>query len=298
MSCNPGDATIVAVGGYYMLKIMNKTDKGFGQIGTIKGDNLLVTSIAWLTGEALAAGTAETELIFVESGELKLKLRADEVERIDLSADTDGELSSSPDSDSSTKKDNHDVLCLTQFDTGFLYAIHNAVHVFEKTTNYIFTKKSIIRIPITLYDEQSYKIINVAVNAEQDTIVVATKHSQIYIGMLFVPETLKVSELVFRHLGEPLHVSGIVGLSVCSWKPILMTACKYNWSRSVECLLYKESMNFSQRSYHTPVELQQHESRVGQKVPDRNWSYRTASIRFLRRRRIHRSAAVDANSAR
>nr|XP_029708990.1 cilia- and flagella-associated protein 57-like [Aedes albopictus] len=226
LSCNPGDATIVAVGGYYMLKIMNKTDKGFGQIGTIKGDNLLVTSIAWLTGEALAAGTAETELIFVESGELKLKLRADEVERIDLSADTDGELSSSPDSDSSTKKDNHDVLCLTQFDTGFLYAIHNAVHVFEKTTNYIFTKKSIIRIPITLYDEQSYKIINVAVNAEQDTIVVATKHSQIYIGMLFVPETLKVSELVFRHLGEPLHVSGIVGLSVCSWKPILMTASK------------------------------------------------------------------------
>ncbi|XP_065072592.1 cilia- and flagella-associated protein 57 [Ochlerotatus camptorhynchus] len=227
LSCNPGDATIVAVGGYYMLKIMNKTDKGFGQIGTIKGDNLLVTSIAWLTAEALAAGTAETELIVVESGELKLKLRADEVEKIDLSADTDGELSPTPEgSDSGIKKDNHDVLCLTQFNQGFLYSIHNSVHVFEKTTNYIFTKKSVIRIPITLYDQQSYKIMNVAVNAEQDTIVVATKHSQIYIGMLFVPETLKVSELVFRHLGEPLHVRGIVGLSVCSWKPIIMTASK------------------------------------------------------------------------
>uniref|UniRef100_A0A1Q3G5C9 Putative golgin subfamily protein n=1 Tax=Culex tarsalis TaxID=7177 RepID=A0A1Q3G5C9_CULTA len=225
LSCNPSDATIVAVGGYCMLKIMNKTDKGFGQIGTIKGDNLQVTSITWLTSEALAAGTAETELIIVESGELKFKLRGDEIERIDLSAETESELSSTP-SGSELNKDNRDVLCLTQFDKGFLYSIHNAVHVFEKTSNYTFIKKSVIRIPVTLYEEQSYKIMNVAVNAEQDTIVVATKHSQIYIGMLFVPETLKISELVFRHLGESLHVSGIVGLSVCSWKPMIMTASK------------------------------------------------------------------------
>ncbi|XP_053692096.1 cilia- and flagella-associated protein 57 [Sabethes cyaneus] len=226
LSCNPSDATIVAVGGYYMLKIMNKTDKGFGQIGTIKGDQLLVTSIAWLTSDALAAGTAETELIIVESGELKLKLRADEVESIDLATDVEGDLSPPPDDGTGPQKDRSDVLCLTQFDQGFLYSIHNAVHVFEKSSAYTFTKKSIIRIPITLYDKESYKILNVAVNAEQDTIIVATQHSQIYIGMLFVPETLKVSELVFRHLGEPLHVSGIVGLSVCSWKPIIMTASK------------------------------------------------------------------------
>ncbi|XP_058450791.1 cilia- and flagella-associated protein 57 [Malaya genurostris] len=224
LSCNPSDATIVAVGGFYMLKIMNKTDKGFGQIGSVKGDNLLVTSIAWLTSDSLAAGTAETELIIVESGELKLKLRADDVEKIDLSADVEGDPTSPLDNATGTKNDNHDVLCLTQFEQGFLYSIHNSVHVFEKSSNYAFMKKSIIRIPITLYDEELYKIMNVAVNAEQDTIVVATKHSQIYIGMLFVPETLDVSELVFRHLGEPLHVSGIVGLSVCSWKPIIMTA--------------------------------------------------------------------------
>ncbi|XP_055598286.1 cilia- and flagella-associated protein 57-like [Uranotaenia lowii] len=223
LACNPSDSTIVAVGGYYMLKIMNKTDKGFGQIGSIKGDNLLVTSIAWLTSDALAAGTAETELIIVESGELKLKLRADEVENIDLGFD--GEMESgSPNADSTELK--HDVLCLTQFEYGFLYSIHNSVHVFEKTSGYTFIKKSIIRIPITLFDAETYQIKNVAINAEQNTIVVATKHSQIYIAMLYVPETLKVSELVFRHLGEPIHVSSIVGLDVCSWKPMLMTASK------------------------------------------------------------------------
>ncbi|XP_058125091.1 cilia- and flagella-associated protein 57 [Anopheles ziemanni] len=226
LSCNPNDATIVAVGGFYMLKIMNRTDKGFGQIGTIKGDDLLITSMTWLSSEVLAAGTAETEIIFVESGELKIKQRADEIETVDLSGEGDPNLVTTPAEVAGLKHDHHDVLCLTQFEKGFLYAIHNVVHVFERETNYNFRKKSIIRIPITLYEEQLYKIENVAVNHEQDTIVVATKHSQLYIGMLIVPETLKISELVFQHLGEPLHISGIIGMAVCSWKPIVMTASR------------------------------------------------------------------------
>ncbi|XP_035778469.1 cilia- and flagella-associated protein 57-like [Anopheles albimanus] len=226
LSCNPSDATIVAVGGFYMLKIMNRTDKGFGQIGTIKGDDLLITSMTWLSSEVLAAGTAETEIIFVESGELKIKQRADEIETVDLSGEGDLEQVTTPAEVAGLKHDHHDVLCLTQFEKGFLYSIHNVVHVFERETNYNFRKKSIIRIPITLYEPELYKICNVAVNQEQDTIVVATKHSQIYIGMLIVPETLKISELVFQHLGEPLHIRGIIGMAVCSWKPIVMTASR------------------------------------------------------------------------
>uniref|UniRef100_A0A182NUB5 WD_REPEATS_REGION domain-containing protein n=1 Tax=Anopheles dirus TaxID=7168 RepID=A0A182NUB5_9DIPT len=223
LSCNPNDATIVAVGGYYMLKIMNRTDKGFGQIGTIKGDDLLITSMTWLSSEVLAAGTAETEIIFVESGELKIRQRADLIETVDLSGEGDADLLAAPAEVAGLK---HDVLCLTQFAKGFLYAIHNVVHVFERESNYNFRKKSVIRVPITLYDERLYKIMNVAVNQEQDTIVVATMHSQLYIGMLIVPETLKISELVFQNLGEPLHISGIIGMAVCSWKPIVMTASR------------------------------------------------------------------------
>uniref|UniRef100_A0A6E8VUB9 Uncharacterized protein n=1 Tax=Anopheles coluzzii TaxID=1518534 RepID=A0A6E8VUB9_ANOCL len=223
LSCNPNDATIVAVGGYYMLKIMNRTDKGFGQIGTIKGDDLLITSMTWLSSDVLAAGTAETEIIFVESGELKIRQRADLIETVDLSGEGDTDLGATA---AEVAERKHEVLCLTQFEKGFLYAIHNVVHVFERESNYNFRKKSIIRVPITLYDEPQYKIVNVAVNHEQDTIVVATLHSQLYIGMLIVPETLKISELVFQNLGEPLHISGIIGMAVCSWKPIVMTASR------------------------------------------------------------------------
>ncbi|XP_035915826.1 cilia- and flagella-associated protein 57 [Anopheles stephensi] len=224
LSCNPNDATIVAVGGYYMLKIMNRTDKGFGQIGTIKGDDLLITSMTWLSSDVLAAGTAETEIIFVESGELKIRQRADMIETVDLSGEGDTDLGATTSAEVAGLK--HEVLCLTQFEKGFLYAIHNVVHVFERESNYNFRKKSVITVPITLYDEKQYKILNVAVNQEQDTIVVATMHSQLYIGMLIVPETLKISELLFQNLGEPLHISGIIGMAVCSWKPIVLTASR------------------------------------------------------------------------
>lgn len=116
------------------------------------------------------------------------------------------------------------VNCLTQFQKGFVYALHNMVVVFERETNYRFAKKTLIRIPQTIYPEASYCIQNVAINSQMDTVIVTTRHSQIYIGMLFVPETLKVKELEFRTLGEPLHIDGIIGMSVCPWKPIIMTA--------------------------------------------------------------------------
>lgn len=85
LACNPGDVSIIAVGGDNMLKIMNKTEKGFGQLGTIKGENIVVTSLVWLSGEIIIAGSAEMELYFVEGGDLKAKFKALELNVIDLS---------------------------------------------------------------------------------------------------------------------------------------------------------------------------------------------------------------------
>lgn len=69
-----------------------------------------------------------------------------------------------------------------------------------------------------------YRITNVSINVLMDTVIVTAAHNQIYIGMLIVPETLKVKDLVFQKLGEPLHIDGIVSMSVSSWKSIVMTA--------------------------------------------------------------------------
>lgn len=89
LQCNPGDISIVAVGGDNMLKIMNRTEKGFGQLGTIKGEDIVVTSITWLTAEIIIAGSASMELYFVEGGDLKAKYNTLDLEIIDLAATPD-----------------------------------------------------------------------------------------------------------------------------------------------------------------------------------------------------------------
>lgn len=119
-----------------------------------------------------------------------------------------------------------DVLNLTTFATGFAYSVHNVVHIFERSSSFRFIKKTINTIPMDLYPEHLYAIKNIAINHQQDTIIVTSQHAQIYIGMVFVPETIKVRRMEFRTLGESLHIDGIISMSICSWKPILMTAGK------------------------------------------------------------------------
>lgn len=121
----------------------------------------------------------------------------------------------------------NDVNCLTNFESGFCYAQFNQLFVFEKEKSYVrYTRRAIIKIPIKLYPPETFKIINVSVNTQMDTVIVTTKHSQIYISKLFDPENVSLQRLEFSLLGEPLHVASIISMSVCSWKPIIMTAGK------------------------------------------------------------------------
>lgn len=119
-----------------------------------------------------------------------------------------------------------DVKCLTYFSKGFCYSVHNVLFVYERLPNHNYKKKSIITIPMDLYDKKLYAIENVAINKAMDTVIVTPKHNQIYYSMLYVPEVLNAEQLEFKKLGEPLHIDGIISMSVCAWKPIIMTACK------------------------------------------------------------------------
>lgn len=88
--CNPSDTSIVAVGGENMLKIMNKTEKGFGQLGTVKGEDVVVTALTWLTAEVIVAGSSNMELYFVEGGDLKAKFSVIDLEVIELGIAAEG----------------------------------------------------------------------------------------------------------------------------------------------------------------------------------------------------------------
>lgn len=187
--CNPGDTSIVSVGGENMLKIMNKTEKGFGQLGTIKGEDIDVTSIAWLSPEFFLAGSVSMELYFVEGGDLKAKYNVIDLEVIDLSAVPEGWVASfcGPvnllkfhlNSDEASGKSEvssivtifakkiSPILCLTTFPNGFAFATNNMVHVFEKESPFKFVKKTLLTIPVTIYDEALYVIKNISINEQQ-----------------------------------------------------------------------------------------------------------------------------------
>lgn len=230
LQCNPGDISMVTVGGDNMLKIMNKTEKGFGQLGTVKGENIVVTALTWLTPEIIIAGSADMELYFVETGELKAKYNIANLDMVDLTHTPDSDEVSMK-SELSTvaqllAKKSYPIKCLTTFPSGFAFATHNMVHVFEKEPPFRFIKKTLLTIPVTLFDESLYVIKDIAINEQQDTIVATTQHNQIFIGQLFAPETMEVTQIEFKFLGEPLHIDAIIDLSVCSWKSIAMTASK------------------------------------------------------------------------
>lgn len=222
--CNPGDTAITAVGGEHLLKLMNKTEKGFGQIGTVKGDHIVVTSIAWLSQDILVAGTNDTEILFVEGGDPKAKYPALDTDLIDLTKIPEGEEMVTPSQEEIGEKSNVSVMCLTNFEKGFIYALHNVVHVYEKESSFKFIKRTVLTIPIALYSRESFRIVNMAVNVAEDTVIATTEHSQIYIAQLFKPESLKIIYMDFTTFGEPLHVDSIIACSVCAWKSIVMTA--------------------------------------------------------------------------
>lgn len=110
------------------------------------------------------------------------------------------------------------------------------MYVFEKESAYIrYTRRTILEIPTGLYQRELYTIMNISINLEMDTVIVSAKHNQIYIGKLFVPETIRLQKMEFELFGESLHIDGIIEMSVCSWKPIILTAGEINFIRIIYC---------------------------------------------------------------
>lgn len=243
IACSPIDSGMLAIGGDFTFKLLNKTEKGFAPIGSIKGDGVTITSMAWLTNDVLIAGTDETDLFIVESGDLKLIYDAQLVTLIDLTVIHGGGVGGggADDGDESKKemqtmlqergksnrlKGECPVLCLTHFKNGFCFSLNNTVHVFRKEAA-MFRKITVLTVPVTYYEAPLYQIQELAINRAEDTCIVTCRHSQIYIGQLYVPESVKINDdLEFRPLGEPLHIDSIIGMSTCAWKPIVVTAAK------------------------------------------------------------------------
>lgn len=84
LAVNPNDSGLVAVGGDYTFKLMNKTEKGMVLLNHIKTENVIITSLTWLTADIIIAGMSTSELLVVEACEVKAKISATDVDVIDI----------------------------------------------------------------------------------------------------------------------------------------------------------------------------------------------------------------------
>lgn len=227
IACNPQDTSLIAVGGNNNLTLQMKSDKGFNITNNIKS-NFATTCLAFLALDLLMVGTSSNEIILVENGELKLRQTASSAETVDILLDqaTFDRENVEKSAVINEKFLDARVVCMTPFERGFAFAIFNTVFVFERVSKFKFERKTILTIPITTYPEALYQITNLAIDDKQETVVVTARHSQIYVGILIVPETLKANKLKFQPLGALIHTGEIIDISLCSWKPIIMTACK------------------------------------------------------------------------
>uniref|UniRef100_A0A1B0BGE8 Cilia- and flagella-associated protein 57 n=1 Tax=Glossina palpalis gambiensis TaxID=67801 RepID=A0A1B0BGE8_9MUSC len=223
---SPQDVNLFAVGGHHLLTLMTKSERGFNISNNLKCPYHIM-SMTFMSFDLLIVGTTENELILVENGELKLVQKASEAEVIDLLIDQETFDRENEHRLYTTEKlADIRVVCMTSFSRGFAFAISNRVYVFERVSKFKYERKTVLTVPVTLFSENLYQIRNLAIDSKQETVIVTTKHPQIYVGILIVPETLKTKYLTFTPLGALLHIGEIVDVSVCSWKPIIMTASR------------------------------------------------------------------------
>ncbi|XP_014102441.2 cilia- and flagella-associated protein 57 [Bactrocera oleae] len=226
LACNPQDHCLLSVAGDGVFLLMTKSEKGISISNNIKVD-FHTTSIAYIASDLILIGTSHNELLLIENGDIKQRQKAYDADLIDIIWDQDllnKELEHKILTDK--KLIDQRVLCLTAFPRGFAFAIFNKVFVFERVSKFKLERKTVLTIPIGFAAEHTYQITNMAICSRQETVIVTTKHAQIYVGILIVPETLKAKQLQFQPLGAWIHLAEITSMSVCAWKPIIMTASR------------------------------------------------------------------------
>lgn len=84
IACNIRDSLLFTIGGHFGCRVYAKKKLKFEQIDAVELTGRVVTALAWITADVLAVGTAQNELIFIESGNIKSVFYADDCETIDL----------------------------------------------------------------------------------------------------------------------------------------------------------------------------------------------------------------------
>jgi len=258
LTCNPSDATVVAIGGPYTFKFLTVSDSVWRPYGFAKAETLVVCSMAWLDGDRLMVGTEDGRMLYLENGDLKniyrmadtvsmnLKIREEYVMPVAVSSQITLEAG-----DDITWQQN--VACLIAFPRGFAYA-HGAgtVILYEKEGKHKYTKRNIYVIPQRVAkddDPDLYRISTINVNPSFDRLIITAGWSQLYYATLWGPDLQRDPEpQKLKIMGQPLHHGCINSLTMCAWKPVFMTCGEFDrsvrlWDFETESLIMLKQYN-------------------------------------------------------
>ncbi|XP_037951931.1 cilia- and flagella-associated protein 57-like [Teleopsis dalmanni] len=243
MACHPEDNALVAIAGTGVLIFLCKAETTITVSSTCKFA-YNICSMYFLASDLLLMGSDDNDLILVENGDFKTHQKANTAESVHILKDQeqmDKELAKMLPSDEVLKDKR--VTFVTNLRDAFVFVLFNRVFVFEKETKFEYVRTTVITLRPSEFPEEAYQIKNIAFDDVMENIIVSPTISQIYTSRLSMTEdefymieddeekeeeeeATSYMQLYFKPLGQKLHVDGIVDVSICSWKPIVVTASK------------------------------------------------------------------------
>ncbi|XP_050424212.1 cilia- and flagella-associated protein 57-like [Adelges cooleyi] len=232
MALNPNDNTIACFVGKGLFRLMTITDSVWRQYGFQKADNLDFTSVCWLNGDRILAGTVDGRIILVENGDLIAVYNAKTTLIFDPKIKVKAPLDVMP----LPKKNGQstDIRCCVPFKKGLVFVVGDSrVYYYKIESDQRFSKQNEFEkqndknLRELDDDRPMHYIEMLSLNPANDKIVCVTRRSQMFWAPLVESRDISLpSTYKFKPLGEDLHHGGIADLSTCKWKPIFMTCGK------------------------------------------------------------------------
>ncbi|KAF0763554.1 cilia- and flagella-associated protein 57 [Aphis craccivora] len=233
MALNPSDNTICCFVGKGLFRLVTISDSIWRQYGFQKADNLDFSSVCWLNGDRILAGTMDGRIVIVENGELIAVYNVKTMMDFDPKNRIKAPLDVVPLPKESNQR--MDIRCCIPIKIGLIFVFGDScVYYYEKTNHRYkrrneFLKQSDSNLNALDSDRPMHNIETLSISPKYQKMICVTRRSQLFWAPLAeIPDTsLNALNIVyFKSLGEDLHHGGISSLSTCKWKPIFITCGK------------------------------------------------------------------------
>lgn len=256
ISCNPTDASVVAVAGSFAFKFLTCSDTVWRPYGFSKAENLIICSMDWLDGDRLLAGTVDGRVLYMENGEFKNIYKMADTMVMNLKIRTEFVMPTTTVVTPSVLEEDlweQSVLCIVGFPRGFAYAQGpGTVVMFEKEGKHRYIRRNVYEIPILVtkdFDPLLNKVHMMDINPSSERLVVTTGWSQLFYIALWGPDLkMEPKPQEWLIMGEQLHHGPIGDIDMCAWKPVFMTCGEHDrsirlWNFETESLILLKQYN-------------------------------------------------------